>query len=100
MGPSLEIVIEFLSSASDRIDVESGDQGEENVAAVSDLLGLQSSEPASLLFIEATHQEIDVVMMLAGVGVVAGKTSRALALMNRNLGHRSSSEYSPHDYHR
>jgi hypothetical protein len=51
----LEVGVEFLTAASDGIDVEAGNLGEQGVAAVADLLGLQGGQPAALLFVQAAE---------------------------------------------
>jgi hypothetical protein len=83
----LEIGVEFFAATADRIGMEAGDLGQEFVAAVSDLDGLQSRQPAALLFIEAAEDEVDAMMTLAVGMVLAGRASRALTLMHNKVGH-------------
>jgi hypothetical protein len=81
-GPAGQVGVEFLASAADGINVEANDLGEEDVAAVTDLLGLQGSEPAALLLVEAAEEQVHLPVELP-VGVRSvNKTSRAAALMN------------------
>jgi hypothetical protein len=67
--------------------VEAGHEGDEGIAAVAVLLGLQGSEPASLLLIEAPHQEVDVAVDFAAGVIVSRNASRAPALVNRAVDH-------------
>src|SRR5262249_41045283 len=90
-GPTVEVGIEFLAAAADGIDVQAGDGGQQSVAAVAGFLGFQGGQPASLLLIEATHQEIDLVVELS-VGMALPASARGtLALMDRTVGHDQSS---------
>jgi hypothetical protein len=83
--------VELLSSPADGIDVQAGDLCEQGVAAVTDLLGLQGCQPATLLLIEAAHQEVDLGVPVA-VGVIqAGLAVGALALVNRGVRHDKTS---------
>jgi hypothetical protein len=52
-GPVLEILVEFFASASDGIDMQAGDEGNEGVAAMAEAFGFESRQPASLLLIES-----------------------------------------------
>jgi len=86
-GPVLEVGIEFFASASDGIGMHSRDLREQNVATMSDRLGFESSKPSSLLFVEATEKQVDVVMDMAFGMVLTSDAGHALALVNRDLGH-------------
>jgi hypothetical protein len=89
--PAVEPGIEFLAAAADGIDGEAGEEGEQGVAAGADLLGLQGSEPAALLLVEAAHDEVEVGMPLPVGMIPAALTAGALALMNRGVRHDKTS---------
>src|SRR5581483_9150615 len=90
-GPSTQVVVAFRAAAADGIDVQAGDAGEQRIAAVPDLLGLQGGEPASLLFIEAAQEQVHVPM--EGVVGVLGIRSAlgTLAGVNSAICHDGSS---------
>jgi hypothetical protein len=71
--------------------VEAGDPGEQGIAAVADLLGLQGGEPAPLLLVQAAHQEVEVGVPLPVGVIAAASTGGALALMNRSVRHDETS---------
>jgi hypothetical protein len=71
--------------------MEAGDEGEQGVAAVADLLGLQGGEPAPLLLIEAAHHEVHLVVQLPVAVLVAGLAVGALTRMNRDVRHDGTS---------
>ena len=85
--PVVESGIEFLPAAADGIDVEAGDEREQGVAAVADLLGFEGGKPAPLLLVKATHQEVNLVVHLPITVVPTGLAVRALTRMNRNIRH-------------
>jgi hypothetical protein len=88
----LEVGIEFLATAADGIDVQAGDGGQQGVAAIAGFLGLQGGQPAALLLVEATHQEVDLVVELS-VGMILPASARGtLARMDRTVGHDQSSK--------
>jgi hypothetical protein len=90
-GPPAQVVVEFFTSAADGIDVQAGDEGQQRIAAVSDLLGLQGGEPASLLLVEAAQEQVHVPMEgLVGV-VRASDAIGALADVNGEISHDGSS---------
>ena len=70
--------------------MQAGDLGEQRIAAVADFLGFQGGEPASLLLVEPTHQEIDLVMMPALRVIPTTAAVGAPALINR-IGHGGTS---------
>jgi hypothetical protein len=86
-----QVGIEFFAPAADGIDVQTGDAGEKDVAAVPQLLGLEGREPASLLLIQAAEEQIHLGVELPLRVVLPSETSRALALMNVVVGHDTSS---------
>jgi hypothetical protein len=87
----LQVGIEFLAATADRIDVQAGDEGEQRVAAVAGLLGLQGGEPPALLLVQAAHQEVDlVVTSLVGV-ILPALATGARTRANRAVGHDGSS---------
>ena len=62
--------------------MQADDERQQGVAAVADLVGLDSGVPAALLLVESAAQEVHLgVQLLVGVrlGLLA---ARALALMN------------------
>lgn len=76
--------------------MHSRDLREKNVAPVSDFLRFQSSKPTSLLFVEATEKQVDVVMKVSVGMVLTPDAGHALALVNRDLSHdRHSREELP-----
>jgi hypothetical protein len=90
-GPVAEVGVEFFAAAADGIDVQAGDGGQQGVAAVTGLAGLQSGQPAALLLVEATHQEVEVVVVLAVGVILPAPTGGALAQMDRAVVHDKSS---------
>ncbi len=64
-GPPLQLGVEFLAAASDGIDVQAGNEGKQGIAAVASFLGLQCSEPAALLLVEATDEEVNLIVAVA-----------------------------------
>jgi hypothetical protein len=86
----LQLGVEFLAAASDGIDMQAGDEGKQGIAAVAGFLGLQGSEPAALLLIEATHQEVDLVVELPVGVIVAALALGAGTDMNDAAGHHDS----------
>jgi hypothetical protein len=52
-GPVLEVLVELFASASDGVDVQAGDEGNEGVAPMAEAFGFESRQPASLLLIES-----------------------------------------------
>jgi hypothetical protein len=88
----LEVGIEFLAAAADSIDVQAGDGGQQGVAAIAGFLGLQGGQPAALLLVEATHQEVDLVVE-PSVGMILPASARGtLTLMDRIVSHDQSSK--------
>jgi hypothetical protein len=69
--------------------------GQQDLAAVPDLLRLQSREPPPLLFVEPTEQEVDVVVQVPVGMILATNARRTLALVDRDLGHNRHSLGSP-----
>jgi hypothetical protein len=82
-----EVGIEFFPAAADGIDVEASDEGEEGVAAVAYVVRFEGSEPASLLLVEATHQEVDLMVQLLLLRVQTQLAVGALTRMNKNVRH-------------
>lgn len=74
--------LQFPASASNGLDVHAGDQRQEPVAAVTDALGLQGHQPASLLFIEPAEQEVESEVELPIRVIPAPQAIRALALVD------------------
>jgi hypothetical protein len=91
MGPPSQIGIQLLAAASDGIDVQAGDEGEQGIAAVAGFLGLQGHKPAALLLVQAAHQEVDLVVELAVRVLLAAPAVGASTRMNRAVGHDESS---------
>ena len=79
--------IKFFAAAADRIGVEAGDLSEPRIAAVADLLGLQGSEPAALLFVEAAENEVRVAVEQAFGMIVIRDAGGTLAFVNGGCGH-------------
>jgi hypothetical protein len=73
-GTVAQALPEFVAAATDGIDVQAGDEREEGIAAGADLGRLDGGVPATLLFVEATEQEVHV-----GVEVLVGMRLRELA---------------------
>ena len=65
----MQLGIQLLAAASNGIDVQAGDEGEQGIPALAGLLGLQGSKPAALLLVEAAHEKVDLVVQLA-VGMI------------------------------
>jgi hypothetical protein len=82
-----EVGIEFLTAAADGIHMQACNAGDKNIAAVPDPLGLQSSQPAALLFIKAVEKEIQLAMQGAFGRIFTANTSGALTLMNGEVVH-------------
>ena len=88
-GPVGEVGVEFLPAAADGIDVQADDEGNQGVAAVAELLGLQGGDPAPLLLVQAAEEQVHLAMQFP-VGMVAtGNAGRTLALVQRDVGHDS-----------
>jgi hypothetical protein len=87
----LQVGIEFFAAAADGIDVQAGNESEQGIAAVACFLGLQGGEPTALLLVEATDEEVDLVveftvgMILLALAVGAGTG------VNHVVGHDESS---------
>lgn len=77
--------------------MQAGNEGNPGVAAVAQFLGLQTGDPAALLFIEAVEYPIQLAVQLAFGMIGAGSTHGALALMDRNIVH---DEFSVEGRHR
>jgi hypothetical protein len=71
--------------------MESRDQSQKGVAAVPDLGGFQGGEPAALLFVQAAHEQIDVMMAETFGMVLARQAARALTNVDGNVGHDATS---------
>lgn len=67
--------------------MQAGNEGEQGVAAVAGLLGLQGGEPAPLLLIEAAQEEVNLVMQLPLGVVVTDLAFGALTQMNGDVRH-------------
>jgi hypothetical protein len=91
-GSALQVGIEFLAATADGVDMQAGDAGHDNVAAVADLLGLQTSDPAALLFIESVEKQIHLAVQRAFGAIIPRNTSGALTLMNGVVVHDGFSE--------
>jgi hypothetical protein len=91
MGPPSQIGIQLLAAASDGIDVQAGDEGEQGITAVAGLLGLQGSKPAALLLVEAAHEKVDLVVQLAVGMILPALAERAGTRMNNSVRHDESS---------
>jgi hypothetical protein len=67
--------------------MQTGDPGQEAIAAMADLGGFNGGVPTALLLIESAHQEIDpAVGFLIGMRLGVG-TGGALALVDITLRH-------------
>jgi hypothetical protein len=78
---------EFLLSADNGLLIQSRDLGEETDAAMSNLVGFHGGVPASLLLIQATEQQVHLLMPCP-VGMLGSlETIRALAGMKGAFGH-------------
>jgi hypothetical protein len=86
-GPIDQLGIEFAAAAANGIDVEAGDQGQEDIATVAALLGFEGGQPTALLFVQAAADEVQLVMEKAFGVVCACGASGALTLMNGNASH-------------
>ena len=62
--------------------MQSGDGGDPLESAVAEPLGFVGGDPASLLFIEAAEEEVELVVLTA-FGMVPGETGGASAVVNR-----------------
>jgi hypothetical protein len=71
--------------------VQAGDVGQEGVASVAEFLGLQGGEPASLLLIEAAHQEVEMGVPLPLGMILTSLAAGALTLMDRGVRHDETS---------
>ena len=69
--------------------------GEEGVAAVAEFVGLQGSEPAALLLVEAAEQQVHLAVDLAVGMVLAAGAIGALALLNYPVRHGGTSASCP-----
>jgi hypothetical protein len=85
--------LEFLAAAADGIDVQASDARDQSVATVAEFVGLQGGQPASLLLVQAAHQQIELVVDLAGGMLPAGAVG-TLAAMNNDVHHGRPSEHS------
>src|SRR5262249_45403056 len=83
----LQRVGQLLPSPADGIDVQSGDLGEEAIAAMADPGRFDGGVPAALLLVEAADQEVHPAMdRLVGMRFGVG-TGGALAQIDVTLGH-------------
>jgi hypothetical protein len=57
-----QVVLEFLSPTLNRFGIHSGDLSQELISMRTDPIGLHSHIPATLLFIQATEQQIHLPM--------------------------------------
>src|SRR5262249_47601778 len=90
-GPVAQTGLGFLAAAPDRIDMQAGDLGQQDVAAMAVALGLQAGEPTSLLLVQATHDEVDLLVALPlGMGL-SRLTRGAGTAMDRGRDHGSTS---------
>src|SRR4051794_40204397 len=65
---------QFFPTSADGIDVQSGDLGQETVATMPDLDGLDGGEPSPLLLVEPAHKRFHVMVygfVRMGVGTLA-----------------------------
>jgi hypothetical protein len=60
--PSLQLGIEFSSTATDGIDMHSCDLGHQGCTTMPQLLGLQGRIPATLLFIQPAEQQVHLMV--------------------------------------
>src|SRR5262245_44697460 len=67
--------------------MQAEDEGEEGVAAVTDLLGLEGGEPAALLLVEPARQEVHLAVQLPAGVILAGGAVGALTLVKWAVGH-------------
>jgi hypothetical protein len=90
-GPSVQIGVAFLAATSDGIDVPAGNECEQGIATVAGLVGLQGSEAAALLLVQAAHQEVNLMVQLSirviGPALAEGASTR----VNDAVGHDRSS---------
>jgi hypothetical protein len=67
--------------------VQTGNEGEGGVAAIAEFLGLEGGQPAALLLIETTHQEVEMGVPVAVRVVWTILAMRAGALKYRSVYH-------------
>src|SRR5262249_4569313 len=85
--PPGQVRIQFLAAAADGIDMQAADDGEEGVAAWTDLLGVEGGEPAALLLVEPARQEVHLAVQLPAGVILAGGAVGALTLVKWAVGH-------------
>jgi hypothetical protein len=90
-GPVLQVSVKFLASPSDGIDVEAGNEGEQGIAAIAGLFGLQSNEPAALLLVQATYDKVNLMMELSIGVLMTALAVRASTGTNDAVGHDETS---------
>jgi hypothetical protein len=78
----LQVGFQLAAAAADGLDVQAGDQGQQAVPAVAELLGFQGGEPAPLRLVQTVEQQVHAVVQdlvrMRPVGLTVG----ALAAMN------------------
>jgi hypothetical protein len=87
----LQLGIQFLAAASDGIDVQTGDEGEQGIATIAGFLGLQGSKPAALLLVQAAHEKVDLVVQLPVGMILSSLAVRTGTRMNHGVRHDESS---------
>ena len=60
----LQLVVEFLSTTTNGIDMHPCDLGHQGRTTVSQLLGLQGHIPTTLLLIQTTEQQVHLMVQL------------------------------------
>jgi hypothetical protein len=82
-GPILQLGVEFSSASTDSVHVHTCDLGHQSRTAMPQILGLQGHVPSPLLLIQATEQQVHLVVQFLVWMIVRLLAIRTLALMDR-----------------
>jgi hypothetical protein len=86
-GAILERLGQLLPTPPDGVDVQPGEEGDEPIAAVPELVTLDGGVPAALLLIEPTEQQVHLAMEVLGGMVCGTEAIGALTAMDVLLRH-------------
>ncbi|CAA9364770.1 MAG: hypothetical protein AVDCRST_MAG93-7886 [uncultured Chloroflexia bacterium] len=89
---------EFASATPDGFAIQARDAREFAVAGLGGVGGEAAKIPAALWFVEATEQQIDLLVALGQRGVAASLARVTVALMD-NPFHLRAHGWSPHSEH-
>ena len=67
--------------------MQAGNEGKQGIAAVAGFFGLQGGEPSALLLVQATHEEVNLMMKLSIQVIVPAAAVGAGAYMNDAVSH-------------